>query len=64
MTIDQLSEIIQFKRRTIYDWVHVGYIPHHKFPKGVRFKASEIEKWLNKRHKRGRIGYRKLTDNF
>lgn len=58
LSIDQLSELLQVSRRTLYDWTHTGFIPHYKFPKGVRFKISEIERWLEKRATRGRIRYR------
>jgi len=42
---------------TIYDWTHADYIPHYKFPKGLRFKPSEVERWLRRRQKRGRENY-------
>jgi len=58
VTVDQLSAMIQFSRRTIYDWIHVGFIPHYKFPKGIRFKISEIEKWLRNRQESGRRRYK------
>ena len=58
LTVDQLSAMIQFSRRTIYDWIHVGFIPHYKFPKGIRFKISEIERWLKGRRENGRCRYK------
>jgi len=57
LTISQLSELLQISCRTIYDWTHTGFIPHYKFPKGVRFKLSEVERWLERRKKRGRENY-------
>lgn len=54
LTVQQLSELIQVKRSTLYEWTHVGFIPHYKFPKGIRFKEIEIVNWLRKRHRGGR----------
>ncbi len=58
LTIDQLSELIQVSRKTIYQWTHTGFIPHYKFPKGVRFKISEVESWLKLRRQKGRYTYK------
>jgi excisionase family DNA binding protein len=58
LNIKQLSEMICFSTRTIYEWTHIGFIPHYKFPKGVRFKKSEIEKWLRKKEIKGRYNYK------
>jgi len=57
LNIKELSDLVGFSPRTIYDWVHVGFIPHYKFPKGVRFKTSEVEKWINKKQRKGRERY-------
>ena len=64
LTVRQLSEILQVSRRTIYDWTHIGFIPHYKFPKGVRFLKPKIEKWLQARRTKGRNSYKyKFDDN-
>jgi len=57
LKIEQVANLFQVSKRTIYDWMHVGFIPHYKFPKGVRFKLSEVERWLERRKKRGRDNY-------
>ena len=57
LKIKELSELIGFSPRTIYDWVHVGFIPHYKFPKGIRFRISEVEQWFKKQRKPGRSTY-------
>jgi len=62
LTISQLSELIQVSTKTIYQWTHTGFIPHIKLPKGIRFKSVDIEKWLQKRLKKGRKSY-KLSIN-
>lgn len=54
LTIKDLSEWLQVTRSTIYKWTHMGYVPHYKLSAGVRFKVSDIEKWLSKRKRKGR----------
>ena len=54
LTIEQVSELIQISRSTLYEWTHTGFIPHYKFPNGVRFKEKDIDDWLKKRQKKGR----------
>lgn len=58
LNIKQLSELIQIRRSTLYDWTHIGFIPHYKLLKGVRFKAGEIEDWLKKRQRKGRSSFK------
>jgi len=57
LKIEQVADLLQISKRTIYDWTHIDYIPHYKLPKGVRFKLSEVERWLDRRKKRGRENY-------
>ena len=58
LNVKQLSEILAVSPRTIYEWTHIGFVPHYKLPKGVRFKESEILTWLNRRKKSGRSSYK------
>jgi len=44
-------------KRTIYDWTHTEYVPHYKFPNGVRFSLEDINRWLNRKHRKGRLDY-------
>lgn len=46
LKVEQVAELLQVSKRTIYDWKHVDYILHYKFKKGVRFRESEIDRWL------------------
>jgi excisionase family DNA binding protein len=57
LTIRQLSDLIQVSPKTIYQWTHIGFMPYYKFPKGVRFRTAEVEKWLEKRKHNGREKY-------
>ena len=54
LNIKELSEILGYSCRAIYEWTHIGFIPHYKFSKGVRFKRTEIENWLSARKCKGR----------
>jgi len=58
LTIKQLSEIMQISPRTLYEWTHIGFIPHYKFPKGVRFSKEKVEIWLKSRERAGRKTYK------
>jgi len=56
LTIKQLSERINFKIKTIYDWVHRERIPYFKIEGSLRFDYDEVLRWLkNKRHKPKKI---------
>lgn len=46
LTIDELAEVLSVKKSTIYQWVHMGLIPHIKVGRLLRFREEDIEKWL------------------
>lgn len=46
LTIDELAKALSVKKSTIYQWVHLGFIPHIKVGKLLRFKEGSIQKWL------------------
>ena len=54
LTPDEMAEYIGVKKSTIYQWTHIGYIPHIKMGKFVRFKLSQIDKWLESHSTDGR----------
>lgn len=64
LKINDIADLLQVSRRTIYDWIHVGFIPHYRFPKGIRFREVEIERWLKKRLKKGRSTYKKQLNDM
>ena len=49
LTIQQLSELIQVRPKTIYQWTRIGSIPFYKFPKGIRFRENQVFQWLEKK---------------
>jgi excisionase family DNA binding protein len=59
LTVDEVAAWLQVKPRTIYQWVHEGYIPVMKLGALVRFDQSSVSAWLKKRETLGR-GQRRL----
>ena len=57
LNVHQLSELINVRPKTIYDWVHKEQIPYYKLGGSLRFNSDEIKKWIkSKKHKgRGRV---------
>ncbi|NQU74165.1 MAG: helix-turn-helix domain-containing protein [Candidatus Omnitrophica bacterium] len=64
ITTRQLSTVLKVRESTIYKWVHYGFIPHYKLGRQVRFKLSQINRWLQKRFIRGRIRYKLSSDEL
>lgn len=42
-----LAQYLKVKKRTAYHIVATLNIPHYKVGRLIRFKLSEIEKWMN-----------------
>jgi len=53
-TAKQLSATLQIAESTIYEWVHLGYIPHIRLGRCVRFNLAEVQTWLQEHTKPGR----------
>lgn len=60
MTAKQVSELIEVKPSTVYQWVHVGLIPYVKIGKCVRFKKDELFRWIDKNHRRERVSFKSV----
>jgi excisionase family DNA binding protein len=54
MTVDEIADYLQVKPSTIYQWTHQGYIPHVKLGNRVRFRLSQVDRWVERRSKNGR----------
>lgn len=54
LKVEELCDLLQVSRSTVYEWTHIGFIPHYKFPNSIRFKGSDIEYWLKNRKVKGR----------
>ena len=60
MTAKQVSELIEVKPATVYQWVHVGLIPYVKLGKCVRFKKDELFRWIDKNHRKERVSFKSV----
>ena len=47
MTIEELAAYLKMAEKTIRKWVFNRAVPFHKINKAVRFRLSEIEKWVD-----------------
>ena len=47
LTIEELSGYLKLAEQTVRRWVLNQQIPYHKIHKAVRFRLSEIEKWID-----------------
>ncbi len=54
LTAKQLSELLQVRPATVYLWTHTEFIPHYKLGKSVRFRESDVLKWIEQRKSNGR----------
>jgi excisionase family DNA binding protein len=46
-TIEELAKYLNYSEKTIRKWVLNNDIPFHKIHKTIRFRLSEIEKWVD-----------------
>ena len=60
ITAKQVSELIEVKPSTVYQWVHVGLIPYVKLGKCVRFKKDELFRWIDKNARRERVSFKSV----
>ncbi len=59
LTAKQLSEILEVKPDTVYDWVSRGLIPYVKLGRIIRFNKNEIFRWVETRTIRPRASAQK-----
>jgi excisionase family DNA binding protein len=54
LTVDEIADYLRVQPSTIYQWTHQEYIPHIKLGGFVRFRVSQIDKWLESKTDNGR----------
>lgn len=64
LTVDEVAAWLQVKPRTIYQWVHEGYIPVIKLGSLVRFDQASVFAWVKKRETPGRTRKQPEFDLF
>jgi excisionase family DNA binding protein len=47
LTIEELAGYLKLAEQTIRRWILNWEIPFHKIKKVIRFRLSEIEKWID-----------------
>jgi len=47
LTARQVSDLLEVKVDTVYDWVSRGLIPYVKLGRLVRFKKQELFRWVD-----------------
>ena len=52
--VQTVAEYLAISPKMVYHWVQIGFIPHYRLPKAVRFKMDEVENWLGRKKKNGR----------
>lgn len=60
MTAKQVSELIEVRPSTLYQWVHLGLIPYVKLGKCVRFRKEELFRWIDKNHRKERVSFKSV----
>jgi len=54
LTVVEIAQYLQVQPSTIYQWTHQGYIPHIKLGNFVRFRVSQVDRWLENKTNNGR----------
>jgi excisionase family DNA binding protein len=54
LTPQEIAELLGVRPSTVYQWTHQGFIPHTKLGRFVRFKESDVMKWVDERSTPGR----------
>jgi len=49
LTINELCNILQVSKATVYRWVHSDFIPYFKIGGVVRFNERAVRQWLSRR---------------
>lgn len=54
LTIKDLCANLGVSQSLIYKWVHYDFVPHIKIGSLVRFRESDINKWIANKARKGR----------
>ena len=55
MTVEEIAEYLQVKPSTIYQWTHQRFIPHVKLGNRVRFRLSQVDRWVEGKANNGKF---------
>jgi excisionase family DNA binding protein len=54
LTIDNVCDLLQVSKQTVYRWVHEEFIPHIKLRGILRFDEEAVCKWVDAKRRAGR----------
>ncbi|MBE0433085.1 helix-turn-helix domain-containing protein [candidate division WOR-3 bacterium] len=57
LNVAQLSEFLNIKKKTIYDWCHKQQIPFIKVGGLLRFDHDDIMRWLQSKKRKPRRAF-------
>ncbi|MDA8087524.1 MAG: helix-turn-helix domain-containing protein [Nitrospiraceae bacterium] len=60
LTVKEVSEILNVKPSTLYQWAELGQIPCFKLNGALRFDLTDIESWIKDCKKEPVSGYNPL----
>lgn len=61
MTVKELSELLNVKEKTIYQWAELEQIPSLKLNGSLRFDFDDIMSWIKSCKKAADSGYNSVT---
>jgi excisionase family DNA binding protein len=61
ITIQELSELLKVKPKTLYQWAELRQIPFLKLNGALRFDLDDIESWIASCKKGNGSGYNQIT---
>lgn len=54
LNVLDISKLLGIKPSTVRKWVHLGFIPHVKLGRAVRFEKRTVENWISDQSHEGR----------
>jgi excisionase family DNA binding protein len=51
LDVHGVAELLAVKPSTVYEWAETDRLPHYKLGNRLRFRPSEIERWLDGRRR-------------
>ena len=57
LTVKELSNLINIKQKTLYQWVELGQIPYIRLNGSIRFDLGDIRAWVEGCKREAQAGY-------
>lgn len=62
LKVEEIADLLQVSKSLVYKWVHYEYIPCVKIGSGVRFREKDVECWVARRTKKGRLALKLIIN--